>query len=223
MKNSVAFPHLLRSSILADMADDRKTSFLDECSMRHYTAPTELLTQGAPAYGIYMIAYGRIEVSYTDDEGNLALIHMAGPGEILGEAEALTENPCAATCTTMPDTTVLFCPTPLLYDQIHSPVFVRNLINILYERLTRDNKFRSVNQFYSLEQRLCIYLCQVSSITRPEVVINQAHLASAIGCSRQTINRKLQELRDEGLIGISKGAIKILSRDKLQNRVDQLL
>ena len=223
MKNSIAFPQLLHCSLLEDLPDDAKVSFLDECSLRRYVAPTEILTQGAPVTSLFLIAIGRIEVSYCDGEGNQTLIHMAVPGEVLGEAEALTKNPSAATCTTLPNTTLLCAPAPLVYEHVRSAVFVRNLMAVLYERLIRDNKYRNVNQFYTLDQRLCIYLCQLSSATRPEVKINQSDLANVVGCSRQSINRKLAELRDEGLITMGKGAIKVLARDRLETRVRELL
>jgi CRP-like cAMP-binding protein len=223
MKNSIAFPNILRSGILVDMPEDAKVRFLDECSVRQFIAPTEFLTQGGSSSGMFIIAHGRVEVSYCDNEGNVTLIHLAGPGECLGEVEALSEQPCAASCKSLPNTTVLFCPTPLLYEQIHSTVFVRNLMSVLHERLIRDNKFRSVNQFYSVDQRLGIYLCQFSSPTRPEVKISQSYLANVVGCSRQTINKKLADLRDDGLIALGKSTITILQREALLNRVDELL
>ena len=222
MKNSVAFPQLLQCPLLEDLPDDAKVRFLDGCSLRRFTAPTEILTQGAPVTSLYLIAIGRIEVSYCDGEGNQTLIHMAAPGEVLGEAEALTKNPSAATCTTLPNTTLLCAPAPLVYEHVRSPVFVRNLMAILYERLIRDNKYRNVNQVYTLGQRLCISLCQLSSANRPEVRINQADLANIVGCSRQSVNRKLAELRDEGLITMGKGAIKVLARDRLETRLKKL-
>jgi CRP-like cAMP-binding protein len=51
------------------------------------------------------------------------------------------------------------------------------------------------------------------------VRINQADLANIVGCSRQSVNRKLAELRDEGLITMGKGGIKVLARDRLETRV----
>lgn len=63
--------------MLEDLPDGTKISFLDECSLRRFTAPTEILTQGAPVTSLFLISIGGIEVSYCDGGGNQTLIHMA--------------------------------------------------------------------------------------------------------------------------------------------------
>lgn len=221
MKNSAAFPHLLRSNILANLPDETRTSFIDQCQVRCHSTPTEILTQGSPAPGLFLVAYGRVEVSHCDADGNSSLIFIAGTGEVLGEVEALTDNPCAASCTTLPNTTLLFCPTPQIFEQIASVEFFRNILSTMYERLMRDNRLLIINQFYTLDQRLCIYLCQLSSPNRPDVSISQAQLAGMIGCSRQAINRKLSNLQAEGLIALRKGAIIVLDHDGLLRQGDR--
>jgi CRP-like cAMP-binding protein len=215
VRNSLAYPNLLRSNILTDLPDDVKTGFIDQCQVRCHAAPVEFLTQGIAAPGLFLVAHGRVEVSYCDAEGNSSLIYIAGAGEVLGEIEALTDNPCAASCTTLPNTTLLFCPTPQIIQRIGSTQFFRNILATMYERLMRDNRLLIINQFYTLDQRLCIYLGQLSSQKRPEVEISQAQLAGMIGCSRQAINRKLAKLQDEGLIALRKGTIRVLDRERL--------
>lgn len=220
MKNSIAFPNLLRASILKNLPCETTTSFIDQCQIRRYATPTEILTQGLPPPGLFLIANGRVEVSYCDADGNSSLIYIAGAGEVLGEVEALTDSPCAASCTTLPNTTLLYCPTPLIFERIASVEFFRNVLSTMYERLMRDNRLLIINQFYTLDQRLCIYLCQLSSPRRPDVTISQAQLAGMIGCSRQAINRKLAKLRDAGLISLRKGAIRVLDREGLLQQGD---
>ena len=218
MKNSLAYPQLLRSKILANLPDETKSSFIDQCQARAHSSPVEILTQGSPAPGFFLIAHGRVEVSHCDPDGNVSLIYIAGPGEVLGEVEALTNNVCAASCTTLPNTTLLFCPTQQVLDQIATLAFFRNILSTMYERLMRDNRLLIINQFYTLDQRLCIYLCQLSSANRPDVSINQAQLAGMIGCSRQAINRKLAKLQADGLISLRKGTIRIVDRESLRRQ-----
>ncbi|WP_157935914.1 Crp/Fnr family transcriptional regulator [Paracoccus zhejiangensis] len=220
MRNSTAFPNLLRANILANLPDETRTSFIDQCLVRSHSSPVEILTQGVPAAGLFLVAHGRVEVSHCDEDGNSSLIYIAGAGEVLGEVEALTDNPCAASCTTLPNTTLLFCPTAQIIERIGSVQFFRNILSTMYERLMRDNRLLIINQFYTLDQRLCIYLGQLSSPKRPDVEISQAQLAGMIGCSRQAINRKLAKLQDEGLIGLGKGKIRVLDREGLERMGD---
>lgn len=223
MKNSLAFPHLLRSSLLADLSDDQKIAFLDACALRRFTVPTELLSQGEPCPGIYLVGQGQVEVSYVDALGNVSMLHVSTAGDVLGDVEALSENPCAASCTALANTSVLFCATPLVYTHLQSPVFVRNLAGIYYDRLIRDNMAKSVSQFYSVDQRLCIYLSQLTSEQRPQIRVSQSSLAAIIGCSRQTVNRKLGELRDNAVIQLGKGLITVLDRKALDEWIENAL
>lgn len=219
MKNSLIFPRLLDCDLLADLPDDQKTAFLDVCAVRRYPEPTEILSQGEPCAGFYIVAQGLVEVNYCDSQGNLSVVHVAAPGDVLGDVEALSGDPCAASCMTLPNSVALFCPTPVIYTHLQSPVFARNQARLFYARMQRDNKAQSVTQFYSADERLYIHLCQLTNDKRPEIQINQANLAVIVGCSRQTVNRKLGELRDEGVISIRKGKIKVLDRAGLERRV----
>ncbi|WP_164894018.1 MULTISPECIES: Crp/Fnr family transcriptional regulator [unclassified Mesorhizobium] len=222
MKNSLAFPHLMECDLLADLPDDQKIAFVDVCALRRYTEPTEILSQGELCSGFFIVAQGLVEVNYCDSQGNLSVVHVAAPGDILGDVEAISGNACAASCMTLPNSALLFCPTPVIYTYLQSPVFIRNQARLFYERLQRDNRAKSVSQFYSADERLYIHLCQLTNEKRPEIRVNQSNLAGIVGCSRQTVNRKLGELRDEGVVRLGKGKIKVMDRAGLERRVAML-
>ncbi|APZ53043.1 Crp/Fnr family transcriptional regulator [Salipiger abyssi] len=221
MKNSVAYPHLMDSGLLSGLPESDKAAFLDSCTRRFCGERTTLLTQSEPTQGCYLIARGRIEVSYIDDSGNLSIVHIAGPGEVLGEVEVLSETSCAASCISMPDTTVLYCPAALLFEYATKPELIRNIAAILHARLLRDNHQRSIEQFYTVDERLFQYLRQFSTPDDPEIQISQAHLAALMGCSRQKVNRMLKALRDEGTINLSRGKIIICDRGRIDAGADQ--
>lgn len=215
MKNSQAFPHLLGSDLLTDLSEDQKRGYLDGCALRRPAPGHEILTQGELSPGIFLVAQGLVEVSFCDPDGNQSIVNVAGPGEVLGDVEAIAGKPCAATCTALPETAVLLCPTPMVFAHLQSAVFVRNLSAIYYRRLNHDNLSKSLSQFSSVDQRLCMHLHQLTTERRPEIRVNQATLAAIIGCSRQTMNRKLGELREASVIRLWKGGITVLNREAL--------
>jgi CRP-like cAMP-binding protein len=121
----------------------------------------------------------------------------------------------------MPNTTVLFCPTPLLYQLLQSPVLIRNVAALAVETMERDNVGKSIDQHYTVEQRICSHLWQLSE-QGAEVRQSQSYLATMVGCSRQTVNKELGILRDSGIIMLSKGKITILNRKALVDRITSL-
>ncbi|MDJ0825861.1 MAG: Crp/Fnr family transcriptional regulator [Rhodobacter sp.] len=219
MKNSIRFPHLLKSELLADLPDDFRVRFLDACSVRLYDEPEEILAQGASVHGMFVIAHGSVEITCVSPDGQTAMIHLARQGEIFGEIETLSENVAAATCTATPKTTVLFCAQALLYDAVRAPAFLRNITRVFYDRMARDNATKFVDQFYPVDQRLRTYLHRLSA-DKPEISKTQADLAGLLGCARQTLNRELGRLREDRIIEIEKGKIRVLDRDALVPAVE---
>lgn len=188
---------------------------LAETTVQHLRAPTELLRQGEAARWGYLILSGRVEVSFIDVNGNRILAHLARPGEVLGEVEQFSGMICAATCTTLPDTTVMLFDAALVLKHMSADIILRNFAGIFHDRLSRDNRQQSVAMFYAAEDRLRIHLLGMTSAAAPSVQISQTELAGFAGCSRQTANRTLAQLRAEGIVSMSRGTIKVLDRIRL--------
>jgi CRP-like cAMP-binding protein len=218
MKNTIRFPHLLDCEIVNDMSDDQKADFVNQFAVRNFASRTPILHQGEPPDGMFIVSHGSVEVSYLSEEGYQTIIYHAGPTDTLGVIEALASKPCAATCVAMPNTCVLYCPTPLLYQQMHSPVLIRNIATLAFKMLERDNTSKSIDQHYTVEQRICSHLSQLSA-QGAEIRQSQSYLATMVGCSRQTVNKELGVLRDNNIIMLSKGKMTVLNRDALEQRI----
>ena len=188
---------------------------MSETVIQHLPRPTEILRQGEPARWGYLILRGRIEVSFIDVNGNRILAHLARVGEVLGEVEQFSGLTCAATCTTLPDTTVMLFDAALVLKHMPADLILSNFAGIFHDRLTRDNRQQSVAMFYAAEDRIRIHLLGMTSDQSPTVQISQNELAVFAGCSRQTVNRTLAQLRAEGVVAMQRGTIRVLDRERL--------
>jgi CRP-like cAMP-binding protein len=209
------YAHLFQAPILTGLTRDQKHALLAACTARLLKPSTTLLHQGETTPGSYFIASGRVEVCYVDSAGNQVIVHIATAGEMIGEVEALSGRPCAASCQTLTETTVLFCPAKALFGHIPPQILVPNLCTLLHDRLMRENRNRTADHYYSADQRIRLYLCQLTSDSDASVRISQSQLGVVIGCSRQTVNRMLGELRDEGIIELGRNAVRVLDRARL--------
>jgi len=221
MKNSSRFPQLLSAPILSDLPDDTKIEILDACSVRVFSENTVFLDQEDHASGMFLVAHGTVEVSFLSTDGNKSIIYHAGPGEVLGAIEAVADRPCAATCMAFSNSTVLFCAKALLFEHLKSPVFIRNFAVNAHEILSRDNTFKSVDQFFSVEQKICMYLLHLSA-RNSKFTQSQSYLANAVGCSRQTVNKEFGRLRDLKIINPKRGEIEVLDHKALARRIDTM-
>lgn len=206
----------LQPPLLQGAPADALAALLAEAKILHLRRPKEILRQGETADCIYLILKGRVEVTYIDVNGNRVLAHLATPGEVLGEVEQFSGRTCAASCTALADTTLSVFDAPLVVRHLSAEVLLRNLASIFHDRLTRDNRQHSVAMFYTAEDRVRIHLLSMSTLDMPDVRISQTELAGFAGCSRQTVNRVLSQLRAEGIVDMGRGAIRVLDRVRLE-------
>ncbi|MDS9469987.1 Crp/Fnr family transcriptional regulator [Paracoccus sp. MBLB3053] len=207
--------HLLSMELLQGLTEAQKRAFLSDCHSRTYSEPRDILLQGQPTDLFYLVERGQVEVVYLDGSGNSIIVHIAGPGEILGEIEALSGKTCAASCRALPNARLLACNVSILQNHVPAQQLVVNLAGLLHDRLVRDNRVRSVDNFLTADQRIDHYVHQFTSEGQPELFISQVYLASLAGCTRQTVNRRLRWLQDCGIVAISRGRIRVLRRDAL--------
>lgn len=211
MENCVRFPHLLKSEILEGLDAGFKKDFLNKCAVKTFQVATLILDQGEPSDGMLLIAHGYVDITYVGEDGQQLFLTRSRVGATLGETEAISDEPCAATCTAAKNTTILFCAKPLLIQSLQSFGFIKNMTKVFNKRLVNDNSFKHIAQFGAVGQRLRGYLYMLSE-NASRIVETQSYLANVVGCSRQTINRELAKLRDDGLIEQKGSEIIILDR-----------
>lgn len=215
MRLSMQFPQLARSDLFQDMTAADIAKLLDDCEMKTVPTGTVMLQQGAEVPGTVLIAHGCVEISRMNANGHVAIIHHAREGETLGEIETISREPCLASCTSVGSVTYLTCPVDLFVQHLANPLIQRNIMRITRGRLQRDNERKYVDQNYPLDRRICAYLLRLAD-RNDKVTQSQGYIANLANCSRQSINRALAGLREDGLITIEKGKIRILDRVGLE-------
>jgi len=75
------------------------------------------------------------------------------------------------------------------------------------------------NRHHTLEERCARRLLTALDLSRRRrVVLSQHQLAQMLGVSRQSVDRVLQALAEEGIIQLSRGEIEILNSQELKRR-----
>lgn len=214
MENCVRFPHLLKADIFAELDIDFKKSFLNGCVSKLYRNPTTIFEQGEPAEGMVIVAHGYADITFVGEDGHQMFLARAKVGTTLGESECVAEEPCAASCITSANATMLHCSAANLITALQNPDFIKNMTKIFHRRLVYDNWVKHIAQFGTVGQRLRGYLYILSEHTLA-IKETQSYLANMVGCSRQTINRELAGLREAGLIAQTGSEITVLDRKSL--------
>ncbi len=214
MENCIRFPHLLKAEILDGLDVGFKKGFLNACTAKTFSKPTLIYEQGVQASGMVIIAHGYADVTFVGEDGHQTFLARAKTGDTLGETETISEEPCAASCTTSANTTVLQCASRELFAALQNEGFIKNMTRIFHKRLVYDNWVKHIAQFGAVGQRLRGYLYLLSE-NIGTIRETQSYLANIVGCSRQTINRELAALREAGIIAQNGSEITILDRTAL--------
>jgi len=214
LENTTRFPHLRKVDIFNGLDASFKTDFINKCRIVSYNRPTVIYKQGQPASGVMILAHGYVDVTYLGDSGMEMFVIRLRPGTAISEMEVISELPCLGTCKTSPNAIFLACPREQLDLALQQPAYLKNMITSYYKRLSYVNWSKYLAQFGTVEERLRGYLYVLSEQTHT-IRDTQSYLANMIGCSRQTINKELRVLRDEGLISQIGSEIVVLDREHL--------
>jgi CRP/FNR family transcriptional regulator, cyclic AMP receptor protein len=165
-----------------------------------------------------VIATGGVKIVLPSTEGDEAIIASLKPGDFFGELALLDTSPRSTTATAIEVTETLTLPREqflvLLQDD---PELVRALLRALAEELRRLTGHVEELHFLDLAGRLSMRLVRLARDANPDAhgrceldwPFTQSDLAAMIGGTRQSVNKLLSGLVEDGLISIERDTLVI--------------
>ena len=199
--------------------------FLEKCLVRRrYPAGQTLFHIGDEGSSLHIIERGRVKVTIPSSSGEELILAVLGAGEFLGELSLFDGKPRSATVQALEETETICLKREDLLALMRTrfPV-VEKIMEVLARRIRDTNILLAESHFLNITARLAkkildlgdAYGVREGGQFRIGVKITQKELASMIGATRESINKQLKTLRDQGLIRVSGGTIEILNREKL--------
>jgi CRP/FNR family transcriptional regulator len=199
--------------------------------MRRFRKGETVFHQGDPGDALFIVASGSVKVVLPSDEGaEPAIVAVLGPGEFFGELAILDGAPRSATIVAVEpaETLVLHRDTFLaLIDE--QPQLRRALLASLATEIRRLTGHVEDLHFLDLPGRLSSRILRLSVDCDPDPdgairipwPYTQSELAGMIGGSRQSVNRLLADLADEGLVRMERDVLVVADRDRLARTVER--
>lgn len=199
--------------------------------VRHiYSRGVYIFHQGGPGRVLYAVESGKVRCFVADDRGRQVTMDILGPGRAFGLLGALDDRPRASTVQVVENAVVLALKRPDLLALLEEiPRLRSNLDQLLATRLRytlacfQDLAFRDVNgrvagRLLVLADRFGLPGEGAETAWLP----SQQELARWVAASRESTNRALSALRDEGLIRVENNRITILDRRGLEKKIGQV-
>ncbi|HEV2356335.1 MAG TPA: Crp/Fnr family transcriptional regulator [bacterium] len=192
---------------------------------RRYKAGEPVFREGDPGTALYVIDSGEVKILLGGAEGKEVILSLLTPGEFFGELALLDGEPRSADA-------VATVPTELLVlsrEDFHRflrevPTVAVNMLAPLSRRFRRTDRLVHDAAFSDVRTRLTRLLLELGQTRgqagRGGVVIGsrltQGDLANMVGATRESVNKCLRSLAEQGLVRHERGHLVLLNVDRLR-------
>jgi CRP-like cAMP-binding protein len=230
MDDKVAVEALSRCLLFNQADTSMLTSIASGLRRRRFRRNEVIFHQGDPGDSLHVVAAGAVKIVLPSAEGDEAIIATLRSGDFFGELALLDGAPRSATATALEPSDTLVLPRQVFVDLLDTLPGLRDaLLEGLARELRRLTGHVEELHFLDLAGRLAMRLTRLAREADPDAEgpirlawpYTQSDLAAMIGGTRQSVNRLLSELVDEGLIAIEPDALVITDLDELERRAER--
>jgi CRP/FNR family cyclic AMP-dependent transcriptional regulator len=182
--------------------------------------------QGSIGSTLYIIVLGQVRIFTISEAGQELTVTLFRDGDFFGEMALLDGQPRAASAKAMCRTTTLTLHRAAFLHTIDAcPPIAASVLEVLTARLRHSNSIAAQLANLSASQRVVRQLCDLATCygiadggaIRIDLHLTQDDLASLSGTTRETVNRVLSNLRDQGLIRVERARVSVLKMQQLED------
>lgn len=211
--------------LFSGLEDDVLAALAASMVSRTFAKGRILFYQDTPGNSLYLVESGLVRIFVLSASGQEFTLNLHGPGECFGELALLDCEPRSASAIAVETTvTQTLARADFLSVLDGQPALARYLVVLLAQRLRQLTAHSESIAFLDVPGRLatCLLdLTQRHGIAHPQGVeinlkLTQGDLASCVVASRESVNRAMGVLRDQGLITVDGQTIMVLDPDRLR-------
>lgn len=211
-----------------DLTEDELSALVAGLRTRRYGRGEVIFHRGDPGNALYIVLSGRVKISSPSEAGVEAILATLRPGEFFGSLALLDGAPRSASATAAEATEILILPRDRFRRLIDEEPAIRDhILAALAGELRRLTRHVEELHFLDIAGRLAARLVRLgeeqgqtedagSGGIRLDGPITQGELAAMVGSTRQSVNKLLGYLVDDGLIRMERDVIVIVDLDALR-------
>ncbi len=230
MDDSFAVQALARCPLFKHADEAMLHSVADGMRRRRFRRNEVIFHQGDPGDSLHVVASGAVKIVLPSAEGEEAIIATLRPGDFFGELSLVDGAPRSATATALEPSETLVLPRTAFYEVLDTDVGLRDALLIgLARELRRLTGHVEELHFLDLAGRLAMRLTRLAREAVPDAQdeveldwpFTQSDLAAMIGGTRQSVNKLLSDLVEDGLIRIERDTLIITDVSELASRAER--
>lgn len=187
-----------------------------------------LCRKGEEGNTLYMIIAGKIKIVRQSKNGEEVILAVLSSGDFCGEMALLDGLPRSADAVAVEDTSLYVLTRNDFFSCVaNNERAVKTILSTLSKRLRKADDFLADIFFLNVGSRLAKKLVELAAsngyYADEEGVIRlsttQTTIAGMIGATRESVNKELRILREQGLVEISEKKILILDIERLRGKL----
>ncbi len=209
--------------IFAGLSEQQRALLASNVGLQTFERGEIIFHQGSIGSALYIVVTGRVRIYTISESGQELAVTLFRNGDFFGELALLDHQPRSASAEAMTRTTALTLQKAAFLDTISiCPPIAVTLLEALAARLRQSNTYVENLASLSASQRVVRQLIGLAhhreGDTGPQISLRltQDELASLSGTTRETVNRVLSNLRDQGILTVERSRVRVLNLDRLE-------
>ena len=201
---------------------DARAALLGLGRVRRYRRGATIVLQGARDDTVCVVLQGRVKVTLDTPDGHEVVLSVLGPGDLLGEWEAIDPelvSRAASEVALEPVECRVFTAEDLCRFLVAHPAAALQLLRLTIRNFLTADRRRVDATALDASHRLAHFLVERADTQREselDIALTQEELASLLASSRESVVRALTALRTRGLIETGRRQITIRDMDGLR-------
>lgn len=220
---------LAKICLFQNLSQPALRSLASRMRVLHYRAGSIIFNKDDPGLTCFIILDGLIKIYVTSEDGQEVVLVILKHGEVFGELSLLDGSPRSASAVAMEPTELLTLNREDFLDFVReSPDSALAMLEVLSGRLRRADNVIADAAFLDLPARVSKKLLElgemfgrkVGATLEIDIRLRQQDFAGMVSATRESVNRSLANLEEEGLIKIDRQKITILKPEDLRERIE---
>ncbi|HZI25048.1 MAG TPA: response regulator [Chryseolinea sp.] len=199
---------------IRDLGQDKK--------VKAYKKKTEIFSEGDMPLNVFFVKSGNIKTFKSHPDGKELIINLYTTNDFFGFEPILENENYNESAVAMQDSELVVIPRHDFMQMIQThPDVSKSFINLLCKKVVEREKQLLNLAYNSVRQRTAEALLKSETLkdSKSVISISREDLAKMVGTASESVIRVLSDFKDEGLIEVEGGKIKILQRSKLEKVV----
>lgn len=185
--------------------------------LRHYKKKDLIFREGENPRWLYFVESGKVKIFKTSDDGRELIVKVAQAGDFLGFLALFKEDAYPESAAALEDCSIKLVPK----QDFAALVFGNRDVNARFIKMLASHIAEREQQlielaYNSVRKRVATALSNLCDQSGPEIQLLREDLAAMAGTAKETLIRTLTDFKNEGMVDIKDGVVRVLKLEKLR-------